>query len=318
MNGALGDVNSLYYGDHCCEHHHFNNASVTFSTKVLEEHLRKLYNGFDTDKGIEVTAWREVLRIMNEGVVEGLSNAKEPPTHATEFYKAIKHSNAVFSAFKVHAMDKEMARRLYDGKGNLKTYAEWRKDIAGIASHYTGAWLRTEYNTAIARAHFAAEWKEFERNKDVMPNLRWMPTTSPHPDVVHRKFWEKKLTLPIEHPFWKENHPGNRWNCSCMLQATDEPANPEVLGEMVLPVPAKGLENNPGTDGVIINDTHPYFPSSCGKCHFYKPTLKNRLQRLFRNEEKDCNNCSYVNKEIIKVETEGKISSRLVGVHIYI
>lgn len=179
-------------------------------------------------------------------------------------------------------------------------------------------WLRTEYNTAIAQAHFAAEWKEFKRNKDVMPNLRWMPTTSPHPDVVHRKFWEKKLTLPIEHPFWKENHPSNRWNCSCMLQATDEPANPEVLGEMVLPVPAKGLENNPGTDGVIINDTHPYFPSSCGKCHFYKPTLKNRLQRLFRNEEKDCNNCSYVNKEIIKVETEGKISSRLVEVHIYI
>lgn len=88
------------------------------------------------------------------------------------------------------------------------------------ASHQTRTWLQTEYNTAIARAHFAADWQEFERNKDVMPNLRWMPTTSPNPETTHRRFWEKKLTLPVDHPSWVSNHPGNRWNCSCMLQAT--------------------------------------------------------------------------------------------------
>ncbi len=126
----------------------------------------------------------------------------------------------MFAAFKVHAMDREMSRRLRDEKGQLKSFSQWRKDIAGIASHQTRTWLQTEYNTAIARAHFAADWQEFERNKDVMPNLRWMPTTSPNPETTHRRFWEKKLTLPVDHPSWVSNHPGNRWNCSCMLQAT--------------------------------------------------------------------------------------------------
>ena len=48
--------------------------------------------------------WREVLRIINEGTVEGLAKAKTPPTHDVEFYKALRHSNEVFAAFKVHTM----------------------------------------------------------------------------------------------------------------------------------------------------------------------------------------------------------------------
>lgn len=79
---------------------------------------------------------------------------------------------------------------------------------------------------------------------------------------------------------------------------------------MVLPIPAKGLENNPGTDGVIINDTHPYFPSSCGKCPFYKPTFKNRMQRLFFNKEKDCNNCPYIATCLDREEERLRIKER--------
>ena len=92
-----------------------------------------------------------------------------------------------------------------------------------------GAWLQTEYDTAVIRAHAAADWQEFERNKDIFPNLRWMPTTSPEPESTHAAYWRMKLTLPVDDPFWVYHHPGDRWNCKCSLEATDEPGSVDIF-----------------------------------------------------------------------------------------
>lgn len=211
-------IDTLYYGDqqcHCgCGHHHFHNVdgAVRFNADVLAKFLKTIYRGFDTDHGIEASMWREVLRIINEGTVEGLAKAKTPPTHDVEFYKALRHSNEVFAAFKVHAMGQEMAAKLYDADGKLKPFAKWADDVRSISSHQVGSWLQTEYDTAVIRAHTAADWREFERNKDILPNLRWMSTTSKDPES-HREYWVKKLTLPVNDPFWEEYHPDDRWNC---------------------------------------------------------------------------------------------------------
>ena len=56
--------------------------------------------------------------------------------------------------------------------GYVKPFERWRDDVSSIARHHVGPWLKTEYNTAVIRAHAAADWREFERNKDILPNLR--------------------------------------------------------------------------------------------------------------------------------------------------
>ncbi len=237
--------------------------------------------------------WREVLRIINEGTVEGLAKAKTPPTHEEYFYKALRHSNEVFAAFKVHTMGQEMAAKLYDSKGQLKPFGKWVEDVSAISSHQVGSWLQTEYDTAVIRAHAAADWREFERNKDILPNLRWMPTTSKEPESSHRVYWLMKLTLPVDDPFWNEHHPGDRWNCKCSLEATDDPV---VCPKDMEPTkPQRGLENNPGKDGHTFSDNHPYFPRDCKHCDFYKATsFKNKLKWVFRNRTKDCYNCPFI------------------------
>ena len=160
-------------------------------------------------------------------------------------------------------------------------YTLWVKlwqinDVQNISSHHVGSWLRTEYNTSVLRAHAAADWQEFVRNKDVMPNLRWMPTTSPDAEASHRSYWEKKLTLPVDHPFWEKHHPQDRWNCKCRLEATDEPASSDDLVEdMPAPQLQRGLDNNPGKDGHLINDTHPYFPRTV-------PVVRSTVRRVLR------------------------------------
>ena len=235
---------------------------------MLAAFLRKVYRGFDTSDDIEPAMWREVLRIVNSATVEGLADAGTPPTHEADFYAALRHSNEVFAAFKVHNMGRLMASKLFGADGKLKPFNKWAEEVEPITSHHVGAWLRTEYDTALIRAHNAADWRRFERDKDVMPNLRWMPTTSPTPESSHRAFWERRLTLPVDDPFWNRHHPGDRWNCKCSLEQTD---------------------------GHTFNDTHPYFPDSCAKCDFYrKANIKNRLLGGFTNRQKDCYNCPYI------------------------
>lgn len=287
-------MDNLYYGDNCSCCDGFHNAGIRFSPDILEAFLDKIYDGFDTGSGIEPAMWREVLRLLNEATAEGVSRAKTPPTHEEGFYRALRQSNEVFAAFKVHSMGEKMAAKLMTPEGKLKTFKQWAEDVKGISSHYVGSWLKTEYDTAIIRAHTAADWQRFEQDKDIMPNLRWLPTTSLEPDSKHRVFWLKELTLPVDHPFWSKHHPGDRWNCKCMLEQTDEPANPEVLDEIDATPAHRGLENNPGKDGHLFNDTHPYFPANCKSCTFYKPGFKDRLKYIFNNRAKDCYDCPYL------------------------
>ena len=175
-----------------------------------------------------------------------------------EFIDQLRTNNAIWSAFRTHRMQNDIAAKLFDEDGKLKKFEQWVKDIKGMTNHYVDPWLRTEYNTAILRAHQAADWKHFVDEQDVFPNVRWMPTTSPQQDPLHRQYWEKKLTLPVNHPFWEKHHPGDRWNCKCSLQQTDEPVNDEVIKDFY-PVPQEpGLDNNPGKDGKLFSNTHPY------------------------------------------------------------
>ena len=195
-------------------------------------------------------------------------------------------------------MGSDMAAKLLDANGKLKPFRQWLDDVSSISTHHCGAWLRTEYDTAVIRAHNAADWQSFLRNKDVMPNLRWMPTTSPNPESSHRKFWEKKLTLPVDDPFWTKHHPGDRWNCKCSLEQTDDPVNRSDDIDSVDP-PQRGLENNPGKDGHTFSDNHPYFPSGCSSCPFNKG-FKNRIKTVFSNanNKKHCFNCSKIDNAL--------------------
>ena len=266
---------------------------------MLDEFVNAIYGGFDVENSIEPTMWQELTKIMNDATAKGLSKGEFSIDHNRGFLDAVKHANEIFAAFKTHAMGKSMASKLLDDNGNLKPFDKWMKDISSISSHHVGSWLKTEYNTAVLRAHNAADWRSFIENKDIIPNLRWMPTTSPDAEAVHRGYWEKKLTLPVEHPFWNKHHPGDRWNCKCSLESTDDPASPDdILDDLPIEPAQRGLENNPGKDGKIFNDTHPYFPKNCNQCSFYKNRgFKNKVKTWFNNHEKDCYNCSFFNNK---------------------
>lgn len=230
-------------------------AGFEFSDEVLRRALLHIYSkDFHPASEIEVNLFGEIWATMNKAAREGFRQSRSSDPDE-DFRAAILHSNAVFSAFKVHRMQNDMARLLLDSNGNLKPFEQWMKEVMPIASHQCGTWLRTEYDTAVLRAHQAADWRQFEREKDVLPNLRWMPSTSIHPGADHRIFWN--TVRPIDDPFWSEHRPGDRWNCKCGLSSTDDPVTP-VPESSPKDKPQPGLENNPGKDGKLFSDKHPY------------------------------------------------------------
>lgn len=218
---------------------------------------------------IEINLFNEICDRINEAARKGFdeSGAVDPDD---DFRTAILRNNEVFAAFKVHRMQNDMARLLLDSNGNLKPFEQWRKEVMPIASHQVGQWLRTEYNTAVLRAHQAADWQQFEREKDVLPNLRWMPSTSVNPGKDHMVFWG--TVRPIDDPFWNEHRPGDRWNCKCDLSSTDDPVT-EIPDFTRKDNPHPGLDNNPGKDGKLFSDTHPYIANAY-------PGAKKAVERL--------------------------------------
>lgn len=257
---------------------------------------------------LEENLLRETIDIFSRAVATGVSDAVNDGDDMPrdEFLYQLKHNVEVFSAFRTHRMQNDIAAQLTDDEGKLRTFSQFRKAVEGYTDHQNRAWLRTEYDTAVRRAHQAADWQQFEAEKDVLPNLEWIPSTSPTPGADHRVFWG--TVLPVDDPFWKEHRPGDRWNCKCELRATDKDCTARPSGTEK-DNPQSGLENNPGKDGHLFSDKHPYYPDSCASCQF----SGNKLFALFSDlaGKKDCHHCGKVSKSIERAERKIREKNRL-------
>lgn len=222
------------------------------------------------------------------GITETLNTAVSDDfmSEYPDLCETIRHNNEVFSAFKVHDECSRMAKLLLDGDGNLKGFEQWARDAEPIASHHNKVWLRTEYDQAIRRAQQARDWKQYEAEADVLPNLRWVPSTAAQPGADHMIFWD--IVRPIDDPFWSQHRPGDRWGCQCSLEANDDPVTdiPDGIGR---DNPAPGLDGNPAVTGHLFSETHPYYPSSCGSCPFRNGNLPDTPT----NKIRDCYRCKY-------------------------
>ena len=194
-------------------------------------------------------------------------------------------------------MGRDIAARMLDEDGNLKSFEQFKADTKDIVDHQVRRWLRTEFDTAVKRAHRAAEMRQFMEEEDVFPNIEWLPSTAVNPRESHMPFYHH--IWPIDDPFWERHKPGDEWGCQCDWRATDEePTDNTGLGDEAIK-PSPGLGGNPARTGQLFSDDHPYFPSDCDHCAFKSTRL-----RIFSNKQKNCYQCA----NIIKAIKEAKLA----------
>lgn len=267
-------------------------SSFAFDNKVLTAALRNIYERrYDSRRVIDAALFEEVSRIFNAATESGFSGRRTE----NDFMLRLRTSNAVFSAFKVHRMGRDMAAQLIDAEGKVKSFEQFCRDVEPIASHHVDVWLKTEYDTAIKRAHRAAEMRQFLDEADVLPCIEWLPSTAVNPRESHMPFYHH--IWPADDPFWEEHKPGDEWGCQCDWAATDKkPTDNSGLGERHI-APSPGLKGNPARSAQIFSDDHPYFPSGCTACPFKSVRLS-----LFIDKTKDCYHCNNILKAIQKTE----------------
>lgn len=254
-------MNDLYGQTCSCCHsvHPRNEASVSasFTPELMARLLADIYaKTFNVEEDIYPELYEAARDTFERALQEGYP-IEDVDDADTLFRQALKDDADVFAAFRTHRMQNDIASQLLDEDGKLKEFRRFQEDAESVIGTYNNHWLRTEYDTAVLRARYAADWKRFSRNADILPNLKWMPTTSADPDVFHMEYWRIGLTLPKTHPFWKNHHPHDRWGCKCDLEETDDPVTgiiPEVDYR-----PSPGLENNPGLEPELFSHTHPYY-----------------------------------------------------------
>jgi hypothetical protein len=290
-------------------------SDFVFDDEVLKAALKRIYSeDFNPMTQIEENLFNEFWDKLNEATDKGFGTVT-PVDHDYEFYQELRYNNGVFAAFKVHRMQNDMAAKLLDENGELKPFEQWLNDVQPIADHQCRQYFQTEYDTAIKRAHIAADWRQFEQEADVFPNLEWIKSTSITPGEDHKIYWG--IIRPMVDTWWNDHKPGDRWGCKCGLRSTDKKPTPlrDIPKETNADDPAPGLNNNPGKDGILFSDTHPYNPPNCAACNlpgkkvlFNNPS--NRLVRFFNagaKGRKDCYHCSRpaeliktAEKEIVK------------------
>lgn len=172
-------------------------SGFSFSPDVIAKALKNIYaQKFDPLTDIEENLFDETWKNFNTAVDKGVSFSGYNP--GDDFIRELKYNNAVFSAFRTHRMQNDIAAQLLDADGKLKPFGKFVKDVAPIADHHVKHWMQTEYNTAVIRAHRAADWKRFDAEKDILPNLEWIPTTSVTPAKITVYFGESS-------DLWKTN-----------------------------------------------------------------------------------------------------------------
>lgn len=174
-----------------------------------------------------------------------------------EFVQALKKSASVFAAFKAHRQQNDIAALLLDDNNELRSFSDFVQACKPITEDYNLNWLKTEYDTAVIRARMAARMREFMRDADLYPNLKWLESTSAVKREAHIKLYG--LILPITHPFWTRIFPGNLWNCKCGITNTDEEPNGDkyAIDDYTDDIPG-GLEGNPAITGQLFGKKHPY------------------------------------------------------------
>lgn len=253
--GFSSIINTLYYGEGHTPHSvAVEAAGLKLSDKIRDRVLNRLRSkGFDVDKDIEPDLFAHTFNQLDKAL--DIFGSPEWGTPDRDFLEALRHSEAVFAAFKTHQQQKELHEQLTDEKGKLKSFDQFRKDTEPIIQEYNVNWLRTEYDTAVRRARFAADWKRFEKDKDLYPNLKWLSSVSVNKREGHRVFYNR--VWKADDPFWNTNYPGNLWNCKCGLTSTDEKIT-EGRTPSGHDKPEPGLDKNPGITGEMFTDTHPY------------------------------------------------------------
>ncbi len=215
-------------------------------SRLIEKYIRELFDEKKIPQKLREELWGYYFDKLSKAVDAGYSPKSE--FYDKDLARALKYNIAQFCAFKETSF-RNILRDLLTKDGSLVPWSKFKKEAYSVSGDYNHRWLETEYHQTVANANMAEKWKDFERNADLYPNLKFVSVNDNRVRPEHKAL--DGTIRPINDPFWNKYTPPLDWGCRCHVVQTDEEPT-EIKGGLQLKIE---FENNPATSGKIFADT---------------------------------------------------------------
>ena len=232
-----------------------------FPESFIETLVEGIYSGAITDIDLPEPLYLAIADYLKKGLYKGFEYTIDDvvPEDYT-LLNELRTNIYIFSGAKTYQQVREMTDHLTNSEGKVRPFSEFRDLVRATFEQYNERWLRTEYETAIGQAQSAAKWAEIERQKDIMPLLRYSAIGDENTCDICGPL--NGIIAPVDDPIWGKVGPINHFNCRCILEQLEKgvpTSNRKPVVDGVLEKMNDIWKFNPGKEGVVFSDKHPYF-----------------------------------------------------------
>lgn len=254
---------------------------LDYSDEQIEGLIAAIFSQKVTIYNLPEGLYRATADYLKKGLYKGFGKTLAEVKFGGPDYallKKLRENIYIFSAAKTFHQVRDINDAIIKDD-RVVPFNEFKKEADKIFKQYNDNWLKSEYDTAIAQARNAESWQTFEREKQQFQMLRYNAVI----DEVTCKICSPldKITLPVDHPFWKKFMPQNHFSCRCIVEQYKKEEVRETSTKKVLSVAEKVEPRmqptflmNPGLDKVVFKErgpgNHPYFdiePRFMGMAH---------------------------------------------------
>lgn len=262
-------VNDLYSQLHSCsicnEGEEISDAEIIFaglfSLQDMEDLTMAIYYKYVTLARPPVNLYKAYGAMFEKGINKGIEFAIEFGKPDPLMLEALKDNSWNFAAAKTWQFTKDIEAQIVDEFGNQRTFKEFRKAVDSIGVAYNKTWLETEYELSISNAQNASQWDSFERDKKVLPFLKYQTVGDARVRDSHKRL--DGIIRRVDDKFWNMYGPSNGYNCRCLLVQLEDAKESDVSGleftEKEVPSP---FRFNPAKKKRIYPKDHPYYEVS--------------------------------------------------------
>ena len=241
--------------------------------------LKEIWSGNITLFKLPLNLYQDIIQELQRGLFQGFGGTlKDFPEGSRDFttLKSLDQNVQRFGAAKTFQQVNDTQNFLVDNQGFARSLTEFSKDAKVIYKQYNVRWAEVEKNTAVAQAQSAAQWNDIEKDKNILPLLKYQTAFDERVRPLHEA-WDG-IVKPVDDPFWNDRLPPNSYNCRCIvIQLEEGEENTTNLGDHLKSVKEKTgvtslgndsklFSNNAGKDKFVFDEKgsnkHPYFKVS--------------------------------------------------------
>lgn len=234
-----------------------------YSDEAIQRLIKGVYNGEISEYNLPEGLYNAIAKYFRRGLYDGFGmTLADAAGKDMELLTELRENVYMFSAAKTYQQTKELQSLLIDDEGNLRTAREFNKLGKQTFELWNGTWGTTEYNTCVGQAQQASKWNEIEANKEALPLLRYSAVMDPNTSEICAPL--NGIVAPVDDKIWNRIAPLNHFNCRCvLLQEESGKVTPESEKLKAVKEVEENMQDvfkmNPGKDGYIFKDDHPYF-----------------------------------------------------------